>query len=247
MLKKLTGFLLLAGAWGLLLLAQAPAQREKKVEKTDQEIAVERMQKLMTAYELAAEGRKKNAPEYLITAAGMMRRLSAIQALNAVPKSDLKPEISGDNAADKDAKAPTLREQSDEIFKEASDMGATLNVNVDKLIKIAKERETVDKEERAVVGGPKQVAKMIGPGQTHTYTYTMITTSYTQWCFNSNFPLQVTVVHKESQTVWVSSVTTYAAKAWPPFWHPNPKAKQTVVITIRNPHKQQVQYQKVIQ
>jgi hypothetical protein len=249
MWKKLTGLVVLAGGSILLLSAQTPAQKEKKVEKTDQEIAVERMQKLMSAYELAEEGRKKNAPEYLITAAGMMRRLSAIPALNAVPKSDIKPEVTGDNKAPvTDAKMPTLREQSDELFKEASDMGAGLNVNVDKLIKLAKERETVDKEERAVVGGPKQVAKMIGPGQTHTYDYTLLTGAYSQWFFKSSIPLHVSVVHKENSYIWLDTTTAFASKVWHPNWHPNPKVKQAViVIRVKNNSKQKAEYQMMIQ
>lgn len=250
MWKKLTGLVVLAGGSILLLSAQTPAQKEKKVEKTDQDIAVERMQKLMTAYELAEEGRKKNAPEYLITAAGMLRRLSAIQALNAVPKHDIKPEVAGDNKElDKAAKAPTLREQSDELFKEASDMGAVLNVNVDKLIKLAKERETVDKEERAVVGGPKQVTQVIKPGQTLTYKYTLITGAYSQWFFQSGAPLVVSVARgDDNQPYYWSGGTTWASRVWQPHWHPNPKLKQAPInVQIQNFSKQPVQFQMMIQ
>src|ERR1039457_5649548 len=93
-----------------------------------------------------------------------------------------QPQIlrAGKKGLDKDFTAPTLLEQSDELFKEASDTGAALGINVDKLIKLAKERETSDKEERSLVGGPKSIAKQIGPGQLHTYKFTLNTGDYTQ-------------------------------------------------------------------
>ena len=183
MLRKLTCLLALTGGCLLVLSASSEAQKEKtaepakeaqkakkveptkeEIEKANAEIRHERLQKMMMAYDLAAQGRTKNAPEYLITAAGMLRLLSSIKDLQEMKKLDVKLGFTdGDGKTErvKELKAPSLLEQSDELFKEASDMGATLNINVDKLIKRAKERETTDKEERAILGGSWSTTRRI--------------------------------------------------------------------------------------
>ena len=159
MMRKWTCLLALAGGCLLVLSASSEAQKEKKaepakekkVEPTKEEIQRERMRQLMMAYDLAHQGRKKNAPEYVITAAAILRQLSSIKDLQEMKKLNVKPKITGGDGKpglDKEYKALSPLEQSDALFKEASDMGAALNINVDKLIKLAKERETTDKEER---------------------------------------------------------------------------------------------------
>src|ERR1019366_488872 len=141
MLRKWTCLLAIAGGC-LLLTAPSEAQKQKKVETPKEQIQEERLQKLVTALDLAAQGRDKNAPEYLITAAGMLRQLSTIKDLQNMKKLDVKVEVTGDKATveDKEATMTSLKQQSDDLFKEASDMGATQGVNVDKLIKLAKTR-----------------------------------------------------------------------------------------------------------
>jgi hypothetical protein len=247
MLKKWT--VLLAFTGGCLLFASAPmqAQKEKKVESTKEEIQQERMQKLLTAYDLAAQGRKKNAPEYLITAAGLLRQLSTIKDMQDMKKLDVKVKIEGDKKADlvdQEIAAPSLAQQSDDLFKEASDMGATLGVNVDKLIKLAKERESSDKEERAVVGGPKQISRLIGPGQTQSFHITIRARAQTAFGFGASFPMRVTVVHEGTGSgdgsVWVDGVAVQVQR----MFLPNSECKLT--IRVQNLSKLKGQYQMFI-
>jgi hypothetical protein len=250
MLWNLTAFLAITGGCLLALSAPTHAQKEKKVEPTKEEIQRERMENLMTAYDLAAKGRKKNAPEYLITAAGMLRRLSSIKDLQEMKESEVKPEITTDGkaAVEKEAKVITLLEQSDELFKEASDMGASLGVNVDKLIKIAKERERSDKEERSVVGGPKRVVKYIGGGHLHTFKYTLRTGDYTQWMLRSSDTLEVSVVRADNEQPYYWHNTTSAQRVWHPNWHPNPKLKVAhITIRVRNHSGSPIWYEMMIQ
>ena len=249
MLRKWIGLLATIGGC-LLLTVPSQAQKQKKVETPKEQIQEERMQKLITAYDLAAQGRTKNAPEYLITAAGMLRQLSSIKDLQDMKVSDVKPEIKGDGKADldKQIKAPTLSEQSDELFKEASDMGATLNVNVDKLIKLAKERETTDKEERAVVGGPQQIGHLIGAGQHHSYKFMAYTGQPFYWAFQASSPLRVSVVHDENQNAFFLGTTRAVSKSFMPKFHPNPSIKvATITVLIINNSKVPAQYQMVMQ
>ena len=100
------------------------------------------MRRLITAYDLAHQGRQQNVPEYLITAAGMLRELSTLKDLTKLEKFDAKVEISGagkEDLLDKENPPPALAKQSDDLFRLASDMGASLDVNVDKLIALAKQ------------------------------------------------------------------------------------------------------------
>jgi hypothetical protein len=177
----------------LALPASVPAQKEKKAGPTDKEIRRQRMQRLTLAYELADLGRKKDAPEYLITAAGILRQLSSLKDFQGMKKLDAKLEITGGGKDDKEFKPPSLLEQSDELFKQASNMGALAGVNVDKLIKLVKERETSDKEERGIYGGPRRIGMMIGPGQSHFFNVLMLANDDTEVTFMSNGPLRLSL------------------------------------------------------
>ncbi len=228
-------------ACAVLHLAPTPgqAQKEKKVEKSKEEIQEERMKKLMTAYELAEEGRQQNAPEYLITAGAILRQLSSLKDLQEMKKIDV-PEITGPGKAeqDKEVKVKSLLEQSEALLKEASGMGATpgIDVNVDKLIELARKRPIPDKEERAVIGGPRLIGMIIGPGQTHTYNLVILTHGHTPWAFEANRKLRVQVVHQGGpNNVWFDQVTTLAGKTWYPLgWNPGYYSKhKTAKITIR--------------
>jgi hypothetical protein len=205
----------------------------------------ERMRRLAMAYELAETGREKKAPEYLIAAAAMLRHLSGIQDMQNMKRFDVKPEITGPAGADadKEIKAPSLREQSDEWFREASDLGAASNVNVDKLIKIAKERETTDKEERSVFGGPRRIAMLIGPGQTHSFNFLLGGLDEAQWAFQSSATLHVSIVRADRKH-GLSANGTFFTKVWT-------SAQQTaptpILIRITNQKKTPAQYVMTIQ
>src|SRR5258708_1527085 len=118
MTRKCSWLLAFTGLCLLMLTAPSPAQKEKKSgevsEEKKAEIREERMQRLMMAQNLAAEGSKLNAPEYLITAAGILRKLSYIPAMNEPSPSEVQPEIKGDGdkALDKEIKALSLKKKS---------------------------------------------------------------------------------------------------------------------------------------
>jgi hypothetical protein len=255
MLRKLFCVAVIAGAGLLVLSAPSPAQKDKKVEKTDLEIRDERMQKLTSAYEMAAAGRDKQAPEFLIAAASILRELSQFKELQP---ENLQPEITDDQGvvqpAAKAVKTPSLLEESDEMYRDAKDMAAIINVNVDKLVAKAKTRvddeirKNAGIEKRAVVGGPKSVAAVVKPGQTATYRYTLMTHAFSQWFFNSVAPLTVSVRRADDNQPYYFGVTTYASRVWHPHWHPNPKIDRApIIIQVQNFSKQPVQFKMMIQ
>ncbi|HZZ80250.1 MAG TPA: hypothetical protein VFE62_17180 [Gemmataceae bacterium] len=254
MIRRLLCLLTVASGCLLALSATQAQEEKKKTEKTKEQIQQERMQRLTLAFDLAAEGRKRNAQEYLITAAGMLRRLSEIPDLKDMEKFKEKLEITGPGKAeaDKDITPKTLLKLSDELFKEASDNAVAAGYSVDKLIKAAKERETSDKEERDVVGGPRAIAKLIGPGQTHTYTFSIFSHAHTRWAIESSHPVHVNVVHLgPPNAVLVNHVGQFATANWYPLsWNPAYYAKvKATPITIRvmNNLKAPVKYQMIIQ
>ena len=244
MLRKWTCLLAIAGGC-LLLTAPSEAQKQKKVETPKEQIQEERLQKLVTALDLAAQGRDKNAPEYLITAAGMLRQLSTIKDLQNMKKLDVKVEVTGDKATveDKEATMPSLKQQSDDLFKEASDMGATQGVNVDKLIKLAKtraaeEESKLPEEQRALVGGPRQIGRFIGPGQVDSFQVTFIHGFPNSIAFSSNRMMRLTVVRDSNDNVVVDGVTTSFQRGFPP--HP---VNRNMIFRVRNTSNQRGQYQ----
>jgi hypothetical protein len=257
MIHKLA-LVLLAAAGLLLASVPSPAQKDKdeEAEQANEKIRQERMKTLITAHELAAEGYKRDAPEYLITAAGMLLRLSALKDLQAMKKFDEKPEITGpgDSEQDKEAKLLTLRELSDKWFKDASDMGASVP-GVDALIKLVKKRETTDKGDRdALVGGPRHIAMKIGPGKTHTYNFEIFTHKHTLLQFQATHPLRVIVTHaaKTGGATWLDEIATHGGADWYPFgWNPQGYAKvpkATITIRIMNiTNKTPAHYQMIIQ
>jgi hypothetical protein len=245
MWQKRTFLLAVAGGC-MLLTAPSQAQKQKKVETPKEQIQEERMQKLVTAYDLAAQGYQKKAPEYLITAAGLMRQLSSIKDLQEMKKLDVKVEVEGDKrtAAEKELVMPGLAQQSNDWFKDASDMGATAGVNVDKLIELAKKRAAdeeskLPEEQRAVVGGPRAIARYSLPGQVDTFTVTLIKGYPTAFGFTSSSPLRLTVVHGTNP--WVDAVgaayqRTFAAAL----------TNNTIVVRVQNTTKVRAQYQMFI-
>src|ERR1700690_1628949 len=101
MMKRNWSLLLaLTGLCLLILSAPSTGQNKKGGKELTEEdkaaIRQERMQKLILAQELAADGRKKYSPELLISAASILRSLSQIAEMNNAAVSEVKPEIKGD-------------------------------------------------------------------------------------------------------------------------------------------------------
>jgi hypothetical protein len=248
MLRKLSLLLALTGGCFLALSAPTQAQKEKKFEMPKEEIQRERIQKLASAFEMAEQGRRLKAPEYLITAAGMLRQLSAIKDLDVMKTHEVKPEIKGEGDANsnKEVKASSLLEQADELFKDASDLGALQGVNVDKLIRQARNRDLI--EERAVVGGPKQISRLIGPGQYHVYHFHFFDHASTNWVFKSTALLHVSVVRADIDNAYFLDNTKFATRHWTPGFQPNSKVHQVpFVIRVQSYQKHPVQYQMFLQ
>jgi hypothetical protein len=239
MIRKWLYVSTVAGVALVFAWASGQAQEVEKVEINKQAIKQARMRKLTSAYELAVEGRDLKAPEYLITAAGILRQLSEIPDLKAMDKFEEKPEITGAGKAedDKELVPLTLLQQAEKWFNEASSIGAVPgSVNVDDLIKQAKVRKISDREARTVVGGPRQVSRVIGPGQTHTYNYNLDTHSHTHWAFTANRFLHVHIVHAGApNNTWYNGVTTFGKASWYPLGaHPAYYLKhKNARITIR--------------
>ncbi len=251
MTRKWLWLLAVTGLCLLTLTVPSTAQKNVGKELTEDErsaIRQERMQKLIMAQELAAEGRKSQSPETLLAAASILRSLSGIGEMNKAAVSEVRPEIKGDGKAELDAAIPplTLLEQSDQIFKDASDIAADVGVNkeVDKLIALIKKREII--EERAVVGGPKQVCRKIGGGQTHSYTFKIFTIAPLPFVYRSTLPLRVSIVRDDDFNAYYKGVTMHMAHTFHPGYNP---AKKTAPITVRisNMTKLPAEYQFMFQ
>lgn len=246
-MRKRSWLMAITGLCLLALSASSTAQKKTAKEFTEEEkeaIRQERMQRLIMAQDLEALGRKKDAPELLIAAASILRSLAEIPEMNKPKVANVKPEIEGEGTAEVDEELPplTLSEQSERLFKDASDMA--LNKNVDELIKLIKSRE--DREERSPVGGPKHVHRAIGGGRTHSFKFNLVNHTPTFWVFQSNIPLHVSVVRRDDSNAWFLHTTMHAARTFHPIF--NPKAKKApITIRVKNLTKKTAQYQFVLQ
>lgn len=247
MVRKLTWLLAITGLCLTVLTAPSRAQDEKKVVPTKEEVRLERMQKLMQAYDLAEQGRKKKAPEYLITAAGILLHLSPIKDLQEMKPQEAKPIGDQKAGSDKEVKSPTLLEQSESLFKDALDMGKFQGAKVDTLIKLVKERETSDKEEYGVIGGPRQISRTLANGQIYAFHIKLDAKSPTNWAYRSTVPLIVSVVHDEISNPYYFGTAMSGGRQILPGGHLNAKYTATLTVRIRNVSGRPAQYQMMFQ
>jgi len=244
-------WLLIIAALGLLMLSTpltAQKGKPKKVELNEEEKAALRqecMSRLVMANELYAEGKKRDMPELLISAASILRSVSQYPEMNNPAISDVKPEIKGEGTALDEvvAKPRTLRDQSDAIFEEASRRFDD-PIALDKIIATIKKREEEieKKEQRAVFGGPKQIARLIAPGQTHSFDFKLINNAPAPFMFEGSIPLHISIVRTDDKNAWFAGQTNMLARTFHPRY--NPKAViAPITIRIHNPTGKKAMYQ----
>lgn len=239
-LEKLA-MLLSAAALILLLPTLGDAQKEAKKLTPEQaaDLDAQNINDLVTAYRLVEFGQKNKAPEALITAASLFRKLATLE-MNAASE---KPEISADEDApkgtllDKEEPPPDLAAKANELFAQALLMGNDQKLNLGPLINDAKSRKLF----RSPVGGPKQIARMIGAQQKHVFHFNLQAQYPTTFGFRSTMPMRVTAVRGSNDNVYGGGIGTMGSATWHPGGQPG--APVNVTITVKNVAPIPAQYQ----
>jgi hypothetical protein len=249
MFAKRCGVLVLA--FGLMLaLWPMVADAQKKGKDKEDDTPAKGMDKeadavgddiadVIGAYKLAEFGRKNKAPEALITAGSLMRGFAKVKLDKITEKVDIEVEKgSKDEPLDKVAKNPDYEEEANALFDEAQAMAATLGVNVDKLVKLAKERPNT----RGVIGGARTVHRHIGSHQTQTLHIQFETNRPMALGFHSSFPMHVEIVRHDNDHVWARGTTMHA-------FHQgtvpsaNRKGRAHVTVRVHNQSRQHGSFQ----
>lgn len=231
--------LILLTALCLTMSSRVAAQKGDEIPPPTKEQLAEaeamgkHIEQITTAYMLAEYGREKKAPEALITAARMLREMSKVRfkASKEAPKIEAEK---GQKIVDEAAPAPKLDDEAADLFDEAANMAKDLKLNVDDLIKRAK-----DGASRPPIDGPLAVNRLIGPRQVHSYNLRLAPQLPTYFGFRSSLPLRITAVRTDNANVYSAGITTVARTVW------NPGGQRIAHITLRieNPTTQPVQYQ----
>jgi hypothetical protein len=243
-------FTLFVACAGLLALvpASSEAQKDKKpaagqepaAKKNADDPKAQYISDLMTAYRLTEIGRTKGrpAPEALLTAAGMLRRLAKVPLGTIDEKSEVDlPDGQKLTDADIEAKVPNLEEQANDLIEEARAQAAELKLNLEPLIKSIQERPL----SRAVVGGPRAIARHIHPHQTHTFHFHFISQMPAAIGFRASHPMRIRVVRTDYNHVWEDTFTMHGVHHGVPGGSPGQRAP--VRISIHNPSNHRGMFQ----
>lgn len=229
----LAGVVILAALLALGLPEGALAQKKKKSDEqtTPEEQKSQVIQDMTTAYRLIEVGRDKNhpAPEALVTAAGLFRKLARVQmeALAEKPTIEVSKDApAGTQAVDEVDKAPDLDEEAELLFIEAQALGKQLKLDLAPLISQVKSRPTT----RAPIGGPRQVHRHIGGNQAQSYHFKLESHRPTYMGFVASFPMRITVVRGDNDHVYTDHM---AAVGQYVFANPGDAPRSHVPITIR--------------
>lgn len=197
---RLLVFTCLIGIAPVIADAQKPATsiEEQQFEATDQVI-----RDFALASQLIEVGRKNKAPEALVTAAGLFRKLAKVEmaTVEDEPVIENDPQNAKNSAAAKD-EAADFGQLAGDLFSEAIFMGKKDNLNLASLVDQAKARA----EYRAPVGGPRKVQRAITPGQTHSYTFKIVKREPVSLAFRSNAPCKVAAKRNDSDQVYQNGI-----------------------------------------
>jgi hypothetical protein len=206
--KRFGPMVLLAAVALILGLWPVGADAQKKKDKepaASEDQAGDDIAELVNAYKLAEFGRKNDAPEALITAGSLLRRFAKMQMGKIAEKATIEVEKGAkDEPLDKVAQAPDYEEEANALFDEAQALATKLKVNVDKLIKMAKERPNT----RGVIGGPRSISRMVGPKQTLVYHFNFEPHRPCAVGFQASVPLRVTVTRSDNDNPWAAAIST---------------------------------------
>jgi hypothetical protein len=243
-MAKCMRWLVLCASGGCLALlgpTSVDAQKGKEpkpAEKSPEERNAEILNDLMTAYRLADMGRSQKAPEMLISAAGMLRRLSVVN-LDTITEKPIIEDENGKKVADQsegDVKPLTLKEEANELFDEAAAMGLELTLKLDGLIKLAKERP-LPPGYRGLVGGPKRIHRKIGPHRTETFHVHFRSGRPAVIGFHASHAMHLYVVRTDINHVWLDVMTRNHHDARIAGTLAPVRLKDPIRISIHNPHQ----------
>jgi hypothetical protein len=235
----LLAFLFLGAAAAGLPPGTASAQKAQKedpeaAKKKADELKEQYLKDLMTAYRLKELGQDKDnpSPECLIAAARLFKRLSKVQLGQIEEKPLIEAEEKGAKLLDEAAKTPDLEEEARDLLDQARALGAERKLNLDALIKDVEQNTNT----RATVGGPRHIARKIGPGQTQTFHFTILGKHPLYVGFRASAPLH-TKIHHIDGTTWEEGVAPHFERAF----HPLSNCK--MVVKVHNPHRHQAVFQ----
>jgi hypothetical protein len=235
----LFGFLFLGAVVVGLEPGSASAQKAQKDDpETEKRKADEQKEQylkdLMTAYRLKELGQDKDnpSPECLIAAARLFKRLSKVQLGKIEEKPEIEADEKGAKLLDEAAKAPDLEEEARDLLDQARAISSARKLNLDALIKDVEQNTNA----RATVGGPRHIARKIGPRQTQTFQFTILSKHPWHVGFRATAPLH-TWVHHIGGSTWDEGVAQHFERTF----HPLTNCK--VDVKIHNPHRHPADFQ----
>jgi hypothetical protein len=183
-----------------------------------------------SAYRLAELGDQQLAPELLLAAAIQFRKVrkAAMQKLAEKPTIELGRDAKKDDKLiDEEAKAPDYDKEADTMMERAEACALFSKIDLTKLIKAMKERPISN----CVEPGPRQVSRVIGSQQWHTYRIEVEPYKSFALGLRAQPLLRVEVSRSDTGHVFVAGAYPYASLVFSP--GAAPQDKKTVPITIR--------------
>jgi len=222
-----------------LLLIPSPVDAQKNANgATNSEDEGQIIDDLVTAYRLVEFGEKNKAPEALITAASLFRKIARVQMDVCAEKPEITTDMdeTKNDLVDEDAEAPDFDLQAKTLFAQALLMGNELKLDLGPLVNNAKNRT----EYRHPIGGPKSKSRFIGPHQHDTYHFKLQANAPTNFGFSANVPMRVSVVRNDTNTLLMDRTGIVGSAAW------RPQSKKGgpvgITVAVRNPARVRAKY-----
>lgn len=203
---------------GVLALAIAPVsagedETEDMAPPSEKQVLVEKVfKRLALAGELAEYGRQNKAAEALVAAGGIYMELS--KGVGDFGKMK-EPALEKDGTPTKDASEPTksFASLADEAF-EAARLYPIKGVNVEALIKAAKDREPSDGL-RGLVGGPKTITRKVQAGGHTQFVLNFKENEPAGIAMQSNHPVRF-IIKSEGKGTLANAIVTHGNYTWVP-------------------------------
>jgi hypothetical protein len=210
--------LIAAALAGLLFAGVRPAVADK-AEEEKTKIAEEYMANMALVARLKEIGYDKQnpAPEALVTAAFVLRKIEATSGLDELSE---KPEVERATGAAADTPLvdekvkPNYQREIRDLLDDARTMALTRKIVIEPLIKDMMSRELP--RARYIIGGARAVARRIGAFQTHTIKIKAQPNQRFFFAFRASSPMRVLIVRSRTETVYAVGITTGANTAYVP-------------------------------
>jgi hypothetical protein len=217
----------------LLVVGTAPADDIKADPSPTPELsekekqAIQDVEDLTTAFRLIEMGEKQSAPEMLLSAAFLMRKLAHSTMQQIKDQPTVEGSGSGDKPPTDEAKPLNYEAESDKLIERAREIAAEKKLNLEPLISDLKKREI----ERLVVGGPRNVCRVIAVKQVHVYQIEVEEIKQFTWSYRSTSTVKVEILRSDTGHVHASHSHTSGGGVVQP-GKSSVKTK-TVVMTVR--------------